>query len=1041
MACPADRIVGGLLALTVLIGCGGSSGSTHGSDAGDAGVEVGEDTGPSGCSETGVCAPAAPELLAVDCPTQAGPEGVCAPEPRRADPACPTELSEHGICGPASPRLEDWPCPEGWASEPASMDPRVPTYAVCVPPEVPSQCQEGLWPRAGAQACASVGDPCPEGWPTAESIRARVPAFDGTLVYIQADADGDGTRDAPFGSLGAAQQELEPGDILAVRGALSGEVGLAGVALVGTCASESVLTGAVSLAQGAALTDLTIDGAVDVAQGRLERVVVRTGGIDAMDAELRDVVVADVEPGGARNGNGITIRGTTQAERVTVWRATNIGVHVLGAAEISDLLVADTRPIDAAPFRGRGVQVEGAAVFRRTVLVRNRNSAVFAIGDAEASFEDAYLAETRGDEAAGTFGDGVTAAAGASVTLRRAVLRGNRNSGVTAIADGAQLHLEQVVISDTANGAVNGFGDGIHLEESGQVSGHEVLLVGNHGSGIAAFQEGTQVELTDLVVAATLPNLEGAFGRGIGLQEGSVGRLERVLLIGNTEAGIYMSGPSELSAVDLAVRSTGPDPSTGEFGYALNVGGGASASVSRCTASASTASGVVVGDPGTRLTLTDCRVDGTRASDAGDAAGVTVQTGGRLEAERLALVGNEGVSLTVLRTGAEVVGSDILIADGVPRQDGLGGRGMEIGLGGRANLARLEIRDCRELGVFVDGSGSALELLDGTVTGIEASEAGLGGRALNVQDGARLQAQRLHLADNRDAAIFAAGRGTEARLEDAVALRTGPDAAGEFGRGVVVQGEANLALSRGVVRASTESGVFVSGGVLAVEDARIEQTTPDARDRWGRGIAVQDVGEVTLARVQIADNHDVGLFVHGTRARVTGSDVSVARTAPQVSDGDYGRGIGVQAGARLDIRRLRLLDNHQVGLLAISTETVVQVQDLEVDGVAAAACEPSCASGAGGTGVALLGAQLRIERFHIRDCELAGMQLGPSAGFEAMDGLITSNRIGLNVLDAELDLGASFTRVRVRDNETDRDLGERPVPSAAGTLEMLTDAR
>ena len=1028
--------------------CGDPSGSSPGMEDADAGgipdtgdPDVGGVPCPTGDREDGVCPPAAP-VLAADCPTQVGPEGVCEPAPRMS--SCPD--APNGICATAPPVLADWECPEGWDAV-DRVDEGVPAFRTCMAPSVPETCAEGTWPRPGTARCAAVGPACSDEFAPESALRDAAPGFAGVVRYVEAGAAGDGSRGAPFGALDDAVTASSPGDVIAVRGDVGGDVSLDGVALVGTCAADWV--GALSLTGGGLAVQVEIRGAVTVGEGGLRDVVVVGAAgvgvrVEGM-ATLSNVVVADTT---AVDGDGWGVfvdGGTLIASGLTLWRNTNIGLRVVGGrAELDRIIVADTRPISAAPFRGRGLQAEqgGMLVARSAVVVRNRNSALLA-ADAGSllEIEDGFVAQTRGNEGTDTFGDGLTAFDGAEVHLTRTHLDNNRNSGLTVVGAGTSVTLEQVVISDTQVGAVNNVGTGIYMEAGALVTARQTVVLRSAETGVSAFGAGARIDAEDVVVASTRPDGAGAFGRGMGLQDGAEAVLARARFVGNTESGVYVSGASTLSATDVDVRGTRPDPSSGEFGYGLNATAGATVTLERCHIADNTAAGVLSGVAGTQVSMTDCTVSDTLPNQAGESTGLTVQMGARLDVERVALVGNAGVAVAVLQGVATLSGRDLLIENTVPRGDQRGGRGMEVALGGRVELSRVELRDNRELGIFAQGSGSAVVLSDLLVVNTGTSLAdGLGGRALNAQDGARIEVERFRAEGGHDAGVFA-GAAT-LNLTDVVIVGTDTDDQGLFGRAVVLQSGGIAVMRRAVISDNAEVGLFVTGAgtTLTLTDAIVRDTRPDGQGDWGRGIGVQDGAHATLERVLIAGNRDVGLFVHGEGAAVDATDLEVRDGLPQESDGDFGRGIGVQAGARFSGSRVLIADNRQVGLLAVSDGTVVDVEDLQVVATAQLACVGDCPQIPGGSGIAVLGADLTLRRFAVRGSELAGLQLGPTGLFTAEDGLITQNRIGLNLQDETLDIGASFIRVRVRDNETDRDLEKHPVPTVTQTLAALRDA-
>ena len=887
---------------------------------------------------------------------------------------------------------------------------------------------------------------CADGFPDEGAIRALAPGYDGRVLYAEEGGTGDGAVGAPFGSVAQALEASAPGDVVVVAGSHPEVLTLEGVALVGVCVDEAQLTGGVTLRDGALLRRVTVDGLtvpLGATAAAQELVVAGDAGVAVRGSvEVTDLVVADAV-GDGQGGAGLTVDGgRLSGVGVTVLRSTNIGLHVRGgSASLSGLIIADTRPVAVAPYRGRGLQAEGGGSVEVSglVLSRNRNSALLAAGPAVVQVTDAWIADTRGDEGTDTFGDGLTPFDAAEIALRRVYFQRNRNSGITAVTAGVELDIEQVVIDDTQIGAVNNYGNGVYVEAGAQVTARQLLVTGSRGSGIALHDAGTHFEATDLVVAAGLPNAAGSFGRGIGIQSAAAD-VERALVADNTEAGVYLSGGAALTARDLRISGTRPDPGTAEFGFGVNANSASTMAVTRGHFTDNATAGLLVGDADTVVRLSDCEVSQTVSNEMGEATGITVQQGALAEVDRVVLVRNQGVAVAVIGGGARLEGSDLLIEETLPREaDGKGGRAVEISLGGRLTVERATVSHNRELAFFVKDSGSAAEVVDLVVVDTQPGSIGAG-RAVNIQGGGRFVGVRVRSEGASDAAIFVAGTGSVVELTDAVISGTEESPAGT-GRGASVQEAGSLTLVRAVFARATEGGMFANGvgTQLTLEDVFVGDTRADAEGRFGRGITLQNGVTARMDRVQVSRNLDVGVFVHGQAAALFASDLEVRDTGAQPIDGDFGRGIVVQAGATFTGSRLRVTDNRQVGLFVLAGGEA-DVDELDVRGTVAVPCEADCASIGGGSGIIVLAGALTIQRFVVRESELAGLRIGDDSQLMAVDGLISENRIGLNVQDDTLDLAASFERVRVRGNETDRDLANYPAPSAVDTLDALTDA-
>jgi hypothetical protein len=878
-------------------------------------------------------------------------------------------------------------------------------------------------------------------------LRAGAPGFAGRIIYVALDGSGEGSRDAPFGQVDDALAAATDGDIIALAaGEYTAEARLGGVALVGGCVAAVRVVGDLRLSDGGRLARLTLVGRLTFAgDGSASEVAVRQGvegvGVHVLGtANMEDVVVLDVSGAGGAPAGVLVEAGVLQGARLTIQRASNIGLHLgrAATAEVDGLVVADTQPIGQFPYRGRAVQVEGGslAMLRSAVLVRNYNQAVVVADPGTVlTLEGALVSDTAPNRADGGEGIGVNVFLGGVVVLRRTQLLRNHSYGLAATE--GEVELEQVLVADTLRApgpsdfAADGQGVSVAVSSTLRVS--QLAVVGNAQSGLAL--SGSQITGEDVLVAHTGPSRTGGYGRGIGIQEGSEASLSRVALIGNREAGLYVSG-SDVDFTDLVVDKTLPEMESGEFGYGINAAGGATISLQRCRMSENRGSGAAFSDSGTTGVLQDCVISTTEPTETGN-VGILVQQGAHLEIVNVAVVENQGAGVAVLGGGSELTGADVLVARTQPRDsDQLGGRGFEVGFGARVDLTRVELADLREVAVLVNGAGTGVAMRDVWVDGVGAGSDGTGGRGFAVQNGARLELRVARIDRSREVAIFADGMGATLDFEDLAIVDVLPDGQGEFGRGLAVQNGAAATIRRLAIVDCADSAIVVAGGgaVLDVADFVVHGTRAQRDGTFGRAVTVQNEARVSLVRGELWENRDVTIFVHGRGAHGTLTDVRVRDTAPQESDGFYGRGVVVQQFAELSATRVHIERNHQVGLLVAGGASAV-VEDLFVAATMVSPCGDECA--AGGVGVAVLGASLDLSHFAVQGSALAGLQLAEDVTLRATDGVISNNLIGLNVQDGSLDLAASFTRVHLRDNERDRDVTSYAVPDTAETLDSL----
>lgn len=301
---------------------------------------------------------------------------------------------------PEPPNLPEPPnvvCPNGWISEEVGRVDDWPDGAlpleVCRPWTVRPSCALGTVPRPGG-ACVPMAAPCP-----AAEFPADVAGVDN--VFVRAGADGgDGSRDAPFGTLALAiDNAAAPARIVLGAGShpVQGAVIPDGVDVYGVCPETTRLDGRFAVAPGA---DVEL-GAFTVADGGLD--VRGTARLTGAVFEASAANAIDVENGAALTFADVDVRGpAVRAVRV--------------------------RP--DATLEGTGFFVTGDTDF---VLWAQANARI-DLADSAITFV--------GEEAA-------LVAFSADVTLRRTVL-----DGAAAFADLSTVVLEDTLFTNTATASL-----------------------------------------------------------------------------------------------------------------------------------------------------------------------------------------------------------------------------------------------------------------------------------------------------------------------------------------------------------------------------------------------------------------------------------------------------------------------------------------------------------------------------------------------------------------------------------------------------------
>lgn len=162
-----------------------------------------------------------------------------------------------------------------------------------------------------------------------------------------------------------------------------------------------------------------------------------------------------------------------------------------------------------------------------------------------------------------------------------------------------------------------------------------------------------------------------------------------------------------------------------------------------------------------------------------------------------------------------------------------------------------------------------------------------------------------------------------------------PSSDGVFGRGVEALHGAHLTLTDVRISGSRELGVLVSdeGTSLSAKAVLIDGTLAQASDgQAGRGIGVQNGAHATLIDTRLSGNRETGLYVGGSATTLAANGLLIDGTRSAEIDNQYGIGMAVNDGAQVTMQDVRLSGNREVGLLLSHTNSKIEALHLLVDG-------------------------------------------------------------------------------------------------------------
>ncbi|MGF1466861.1 MAG: right-handed parallel beta-helix repeat-containing protein [Sandaracinaceae bacterium] len=298
----------------------------------------------------------------------------------------------------------------------------------------------------------------------------------------------------------------------------------------------------------------------------------------------------------------------------------------------------------------------------------------------------------------------------------------------------------------------------------------------------------------------------------------------------------------------------------------------------------------------------------------------------------------------VVASTAEVEARSLVVRDTRdPPSSFFGGAGISVESGGRLSLVKAVVDRNREVGLAVVQGGSSAVITDLAVRGTRGrSRTGIRGYGILVEEG-DLELRGALVEDNRDVGLLALGAGTAVRASDLVIRDTLPQESDDaFGRGISVELEGRVEVTRALIERNREHGVIADrGGVAVLRDVLIRDTEAalGARRDRGRGVSVEQGGRVELEGCLLVRNRETGFFVIGEGSVGVASDLVVRDTRPREEDGFGGDGVRAQDGGLLRVSRALLADNRERGLSLFSADTEAEVEDLVVRGGVAEAEE------------------------------------------------------------------------------------------------------
>jgi hypothetical protein len=837
-------------------------------------------------------------------------------------------------------------------------------------------CPPGTAPLPGG-TCTATGDgDCPAGtYPdvAAEAGSARV-------VYVQPAPvpapDADGSSAHPFAQIAPALAAAGPaGWVVLAAGEYAEAVRVqARVHVVGLCAARTVIRATaadhvVYVSSSAANLDLrgvtltggdvglVVDNAGTAAAQRVRVEGTTHGGVGLAGAGARFTgshlyVHATLgAPSGLLGGVVLRYGATATLTDFHVASVHQVGVAAIDANSHVVLTSGVVRSTiaDADGRLGVGVQAQdgGRADATTVVLEDNVEAAARAMRSGHLELSSAMVRRTTSP--AGQWGYGVDLSEGGTATVRASVLTGNTD--VAARATGANTVLEVVdsVVQQTAARRSDGqFGVGVDGSAGAEVDVRGTVVRDNRQVAVRATTAGTLVDIQDSVVSGTRPLSNGSFGYGLLAEVGGHIEAARLVVEGNTSAGVIAGVPDATTGMaasvalnDSVVRRTQANAGTFQGGAGLAAEDGGRIECTRARLSANHGAGAAaVGrspDGATPSTVIISRsiVEGTRGhADVTPGAGLQVEQGGFVHAEGVLLDDNQESGASAAGSGSSLELQDSLVRQTEPLRSRTG-EGVSADEGASVVAARLRVEANHTRGVFAQGADTTVDVADSVVTGVVPDADGYVEGGLVASRGGQLIAHRVRVFDNESWGILSGAASVPARVEldDGVLDRNH----GPYGLGAVAGPLGTCVLVQSTVDHAGNAAVLATGdgAQMVLHDVAVRGTAASDRSD-GTGVAINLGATLDASRVLIADSLQYGLVVSGPAAVATLRDVLVVGVAP--SAGGFGGGLYVADHGTVSASRVAVTDVYGLGVGAPESEAssaggALQIADLFVQGV------------------------------------------------------------------------------------------------------------
>ncbi len=439
--------------------------------------------------------------------------------------------------------------------------------------------------------------------------------------------------------------------------------------------------------------------------------------------------------------------------------------------------------------------------------------------------------------------------------------------------------------------------------------------------------EGACVAGTHIAPSSTASGVTGAVasgGVGIAVKDVTISgalpglrithagaQVRDVAVVGATSVGLDVMGDGVLDADGVLVRGTEVSPTDG-FARGIDLEDGATAMIRHVVLQSSVQVGLLA-QTNSHAELRDAVISDTQQEPTtGVGAGIFLSQSSTCDAART-VIEDSSVFGFAGGDGTTFTATDTVVQNTVPGANGAG-----IATNGVVHTSRVRVEGAVTAGIAGTGGAAELDLTDTVVRDTHAA-VGMGyGRGLDVEGNAALHVSRGWVADSADRGLFAQ-QDVSVDGTDLTVLRSG-------NTGAEISLNATIDLSRVHVEDAVGDGILLDSTRGSLEDVRVRgvRETVESGDAVSSGIAEQVGADITIHRALVERPTLSGVLLVNPGTHLTASDLVVRDVQPGRVRGQS-EGVIIEPDSRAELSRILVERHRDGGILVLGTATLNDV--------------------------------------------------------------------------------------------------------------------